>query len=350
MSVAADTVSDVSTPSLDADIALQVRGLSTHFIYKNRVAKAVRDVSFSLSKGKTLAIVGESGSGKSVMALSVMRLLASTGQIVDGEILYRHSSGEVIDIRAQGERAMRRIRGREISMIFQEPMTSLNPLFSIGDQIGEMVQLHENLSKRQARKRSLDILKLVEIPGAERRLDDYPHQMSGGMRQRVMIAMALVCHPTLLIADEPTTALDVTIQAQILDLMRRLQADLGMSILFITHDMGVVAEMADAVSVMYAGEAVEQAPVQSIFGEPRHPYTQGLLASIPMASRDFDEGGHRNRLVPIDGTVPSLYAMPQGCVFATRCQLAESRCGDAQQLAEIGPGHASRCWKSRRSQ
>ncbi len=349
MSIAPAIDSPPAVPSLDADMALAVRGLSTHFVYKDRVAKAVRDVSFTLRKGKTLAIVGESGSGKSVMSLSVMRLLASTGQIVSGEILYGHSNGEVIDIRAQNEQAMRRIRGKEISMIFQEPMTSLNPLFSIGDQIGEMVYLHEGLSRRQARKRTLDILKLVEIPGAERRLDDYPHQMSGGMRQRVMIAMALVCEPTLLIADEPTTALDVTIQAQILDLMRRLQAEMGMSILFITHDMGVVAEMADAVSVMYAGEAVEQAPVRAIFSEPLHPYTQGLLASIPDARRDLDAGGRRKRLVPIDGTVPSLYAMPPGCVFASRCPIAEDRCHEAQSLTDIGSGHLSRCWKSGQS-
>ena len=350
MSIAEATRSDPAASSLDAEVALAVRGLSTHFVYKNRVAKAVRDVSFTLKKGRTLAIVGESGSGKSVMSLSVMRLLASTGRIVDGEVLYAHSNGQVIDIRAQSEQAMRRIRGKEISMIFQEPMTSLNPLFSIGDQIGEMVYLHEGLSKRQVRKRTLDILRLVEIPGAERRLDDYPHQMSGGMRQRVMIAMALVCEPTLLIADEPTTALDVTIQAQILDLMRRLQAEMGMSILFITHDMGVVAEMADSVSVMYAGEAVEQAPVQAIFSAPRHPYTQGLLASIPDARRDLDAGGHRKRLVPIDGTVPSLYAMPPGCVFASRCRSAESRCHEAQKLSDIASGHLSRCWKSGRPQ
>ena len=350
MSIAEANRSDPAASPLDADVALAVRGLSTHFVYENRVAKAVRDVSFTLMKGKTLAIVGESGSGKSVMALSVMRLLASTGRIVAGEILYGHSNGAVIDIRAQSEPAMRRIRGKEISMIFQEPMTSLNPLFSIGDQIGEMVHLHEGLSKREVRKRTIEILKLVEIPGAERRLDDYPHQMSGGMRQRVMIAMALICEPTLLIADEPTTALDVTIQAQILDLMRRLQAEMGMSILFITHDMGVVAEMADSVSVMYAGEAVEQAPVQAIFSGPRHPYTQGLLASIPDARRDLDAGGHRKRLVPIDGTVPSLYAMPPGCVFASRCRRAESRCHEAQPLADIGSGHLSRCWKSGRPQ
>ncbi|NNG05682.1 MAG: ABC transporter ATP-binding protein [Inquilinus sp.] len=325
-----------------------VDGLSTEFVYKARVAKAVRGVTLSLRQGKTLAIVGESGSGKSVAALSIMRLLAHPGRIAGGRILYRQSSGAVLNLAQAGSKTMRRIRGREIAMIFQEPMTSLNPLFTIGDQIAEMVRLHEPVGAAQARLRALDILKLVEIPGAERRLDDYPHQMSGGMRQRVMIAMALVCHPALLIADEPTTALDVTIQAQILDLMRRLQADMGMSILFITHNMGVVAEVADDVAVMYGGEAVEQAPVRALFAHPSHPYTQGLLASIPGARHNLDRAGTRARLTPIPGTVPSLYDMPPGCAFAPRCSLAEERCREPTSLEPCGPGHLARCWKAAR--
>jgi peptide/nickel transport system ATP-binding protein len=234
---------------MQAENVLQVENLSTHFVYKNRVVKAVRDVSFTLERGKTLAIVGESGSGKSVTSLSIMRSLAHAGEIAGGRILYRKSDSEIVNIGEQTEAQMRKLRGTEISMIFQEPMTSLNPLFTIGDQIGEMLYLHQAISKAEARKKVIEILEMVEIPGAARRIDDYPHQLSGGMRQRAMIAMALICNPSLLIADEPTTALDVTIQAQILDLMRRLQAELGMSILFITHNMGVVAEMAHDVAV-----------------------------------------------------------------------------------------------------
>ncbi len=334
--------------ALAADLVLKLENLSTHFVYKNRSAKAVRDVTLSLRQGKTLAVVGESGSGKSVASLSIMRLLAHPGRIAGGRILYRQSSGEVLDLAQADSRTMRGIRGREIAMIFQEPMTSLNPLFTIGDQIAEMVRLHETVNAAQARSRALDILRLVEIPAAERRLDDYPHQMSGGMRQRVMIAMALVCHPALLIADEPTTALDVTIQAQILDLMRRLQADLGMSILFITHNMGVVAEVADDVAVMYCGEVVEQAPVRDLFAQPSHPYTRGLLASIPGARTALDEGDAPARLTPIPGTVPSLYDMPPGCAFAPRCSLAEEQCDRPVTLDPCGANHLARCWKVER--
>ncbi|MEO3432002.1 ABC transporter ATP-binding protein [Inquilinus sp. CAU 1745] len=334
---------------LPDDVALKVDRLSTWFVYKNRTAKAVRDVSFSLPKGKTLAIVGESGSGKSVTSLSILRLLGYPGQIVEGRILYRTSSGEVLDLAQAGAKTMRGVRGREISMIFQEPMTSLNPLFTVGDQIAEMVRLHRPVSRTEARARALEILRHVEIPSAEKRLDDYPHHMSGGMRQRVMIAMALACDPRLLIADEPTTALDVTIQAQILDLMKRLQAELGMSILFITHNMGVVAEVADEVAVMYCGEVVEQAEVRDLFAAPRHPYTQGLLASIPDARRDVDDAGMRRRLTPIPGAVPSLYDMPPGCRFAPRCALAEEKCHEPVELAPVAKGHLSSCWKLRRS-
>ena len=231
-------------------------------------------------------------------------------------------------------------------MIFQEPMTSLNPLFTIGNQISEMLQLHNSSSKEEATRRAIEILDLVEIPSAKQRINDYPHQLSGGMRQRVMIAIALVCNPTLLIADEPTTALDVTIQAQILDLMRRLQSELSMSILFITHSMGVVAEVADEVAVMYAGEVIEQGKVHSLFEKPSHPYTQGLLASIPNAQRDIDEHGNRTRLKPIEGIVPSLYATPKGCTFAPRCQYSEPKCSEQARLLPIQVDHLSRCWKS----
>ncbi|HET7411169.1 MAG TPA: ABC transporter ATP-binding protein, partial [Pararhizobium sp.] len=242
MSIAEAFAKAPAETALAPDTVLAVERLSTHFVYRNRVAKAIRDVSFTLKKGKTLAIVGESGSGKSVTSLSIMRLLASPGRIAGGRILYRLADGSVIDLAQASTGRMRRIRGREIAMIFQEPMTSLNPLLTVGEQIAEMIWLHMPMGKADARKRALELLELVEIPGAARRFGDYPHQMSGGMRQRVMIAIALACNPSLLIADEPTTALDVTIQAQILDLMRRLQRELSMSILFITHDMGVVAE------------------------------------------------------------------------------------------------------------
>ena len=331
--------------ALAGDVVLGVEHLSAAFVYRSRTARAIRDVTFSLRKGKTLALVGESGSGKSVTSLAILRLLAHPGRIVDGRILYRTSVGEVLDLATADNKTMRRIRGREISMIFQEPMSSLNPLMTVGEQIGEVVRLHENAAPAIARARALEILEHVEIPAAEQRLDDYPHQMSGGMRQRVMIAMALVCRPALLIADEPTTALDVTIQAQILDLLKRLQAEFGMSILFITHNMGVVAEIADDVAVMYAGEVLEQAPVRALFAAPRHPYTSGLLASIPDSSRYAATDGERRRLTPIPGTVPSIYALPPGCPFEPRCPLAEARCREPVQLIAAGPDHLTRCWK-----
>ena len=332
--------------TMNNNLVLEVDGLSTEFIYKNRTAKAVRDVSFTLEKGKTLAVVGESGSGKSVTALSIMGLLGFPGEVTAGKILYRHSGGHILDLSAIDEKTHRKVRGAEISMIFQEPMTSLNPLFTIGNQISEMLQLHNSSSKEEATRRAIEILDLVEIPSAKQRINDYPHQLSGGMRQRVMIAIALVCNPTLLIADEPTTALDVTIQAQILDLMRRLQAELSMSILFITHSMGVVAEVADEVAVMYAGEVIEQGKVHSLFEKPSHPYTQGLLASIPNAQRDIDEHGNRTRLKPIEGIVPSLYVTPKGCTFAPRCQYSEPKCSEQARLLPIQVDHLSRCWKS----
>ncbi|MBL1422281.1 MAG: ABC transporter ATP-binding protein [Alphaproteobacteria bacterium] len=327
------------TNTLADDLVLKVENLSTHFVFKRRVAKAVRNVTFSIKKGKTLAIVGESGSGKSVTALSLMHLLAHPGQIASGQALYRTSNDNIIDLASVEEMTMRKIRGQEISMIFQEPMSSLNPLFTVGDQIGEMLSLHEDISKPDLRKRVIEMLELVEIPSAERRVDEYPHSMSGGMRQRVMIAMAMICNPAFLIADEPTTALDVTIQAQILDLMRKLQTELNMSILFITHDMGVVAEIADEVAVMYAGEIVEQAPVIDIFARPRHPYTKGLLGSIP--GIDQIENGARLQAIP--GTVPPLHDMPSGCAFAPRCQFASAGCEKPIILHKVTENHFSRC-------
>ncbi len=322
---------------------LRVEGLRTYFELGSRVAKSVDDVSLSVRRGQTVAVVGESGSGKSVTSLSIMRLLSPPGRIVGGSILYRTRDGREVDLARLPEKEMRSIRGREIAMIFQEPMTSLNPLFTIGDQIGEMIRLHEPVSAAEARRRATRMLDLVEIPAAARRLDDYPHQMSGGMRQRAMIALALACNPSLLIADEPTTALDVTIQAQVLDLLRRLQAELGMSVLFVTHNLGVVAEIAHEVVVMYAGRVVEAAPVEAVFDRQRHPYTMGLLACIP--SSLHVSGARRPRLTPIPGSVPSVMALPPGCAFAPRCTHAIDRCSQDPPLLDAAPDHLSRCWR-----
>jgi peptide/nickel transport system ATP-binding protein len=330
---------------LPDDTVLRVSDLHTHFELGSRVAKSVDGVSFDVRRGETVAVVGESGSGKSVTSLSIMRLLSSPGRIVAGNILYRTSQGQVIDIAALPERKMRAIRGREIAMIFQEPMTSLNPLFTVGDQIVEMIRLHEPLSTAEARRQAKRMLDLVEIPAADRRLDEYPHQMSGGMRQRVMIALALSCNPNLLIADEPTTALDVTIQAQILDLLRRLQSEIGMSILFVTHNLGVVAEIAHDVVVMYTGRVVEKSPVDGLFRHQKHPYTRGLLACIPNASRDRDAAGERLRLNPIPGNVPPVTALSPGCSFAPRCPYRIPLCDEAPPLMTAGPSHLSRCWR-----
>lgn len=324
-----------------SEAVLNVSNLGVAFRSRRSSVTALRNVSFTLHSGKTLALVGESGSGKSVTSLAIMGLLPGNGLVTGGSIHYRRRDGSNADLTATPEREMRRMRGAEIAMIFQEPMSSLNPLFTIGDQIGEMLLLHETLDAGARRKRVLEMLELVEIPAAASRLDTYPHELSGGMRQRVMIAMAMVCNPALLIADEPTTALDVTIQAQILDLMRRLQKELGMSILFITHDMGVVAEMADDVAVMYAGAVVEQAATDALFAQTRHPYTQGLLASIPIPGRRKDE-----RLVPIPGSVPPLHAMPPGCAFAPRCSFAEKRCDSPVDLSEASKDHHVACVKA----
>ena len=335
---------DRMTAPLPADTILSVRDLKTWFVSKRATAKAVDGVTFDLKRGKTLAVVGESGSGKSVTSLSIMGLLAKPGRIAGGEVLFRDRNEQVHDLARFAPQQFRAMRGREIAMIFQEPMTSLNPLYTVGDQIGEMIALHTQLSRSEARARALEMLKHVEIPDAARRLDDYPHQMSGGMRQRVMIAMALSCNPSLLIADEPTTALDVTIQAQILDLLQRLQQQFGMSILFITHNLGVVAEVAHDVVVMYGGRVVEQAPVNSLFAHQKHPYTRGLLACTPDATRDLGTDGERRALYSIPGSVPPITNLPPGCAFEPRCPMAIEACRAAlPPLIPAAPETFSRC-------
>ncbi|ARP96052.1 ABC transporter ATP-binding protein [Bordetella genomosp. 13] len=325
------------------DVILSVQDLKTCFHSRDGVARAVDGVTFDLARGETLAIVGESGSGKSVTSLSIMGLLARpAGRIEGGSIRLRDRRGAEHDLVRAGPAALRRLRGAEIAMIFQEPMTSLNPLYTVGDQIAEAVLQHEGGSRAAALRRARDMLERVEIPAAERRLGEYPHQMSGGMRQRVMIALALACNPSVLIADEPTTALDVTVQAQILDLLRRLQAESGMSILFITHNLGVVAEIAHRVAVMYAGRVVEDAGVHDLFDRPSHPYTRGLLSCMPTAALL----AARQRLRPIPGNVPSVMALPPGCTFAPRCPLAEDACTRVvPELVALGQGHRARCIK-----
>ncbi|HSE38566.1 MAG TPA: ABC transporter ATP-binding protein [Blastocatellia bacterium] len=318
------------------DNILEVTHLSTHFFTRAGRVKAAEDVSFSITKGSTLALVGESGSGKSVTSLSIMRLVQPPGKIVAGEILF---SGR--DLMKLDDQQMRRLRGREIAMIFQDPMTSLNPVYTVGDQIAEAIELHERVPRKQAWTRAVEMMTRVKIPDAERRARDYPHQLSGGMRQRVMIAMALSCKPTLLIADEPTTALDVTIQAEILELLRGLRDDFDLSMLLITHDLGVVAETADRVAVMYAGRIVEEASVQELFHNPRHPYTEGLLRSVP---RLTEEGLRLRRLETIEGTVPNLLHLPSGCKFAPRCAYVIDACtANEIELLEVNGDHRARC-------
>jgi len=321
---------------------LSIEDLKTYFYTRDGVVRAVDGVSYSVRAGETLAVVGESGCGKSVTALSILRLIASPpGRIVGGAI--RFQGGNLLEF---SDAEMRAIRGNEISMIFQEPMTSLNPVLTIGRQIAETLMLHQRLDHKAAIARAVEMLKLVHIPEAERRVNEYPHQLSGGMRQRVMIAMALACNPKLLIADEPTTALDVTIQAQILDLMRELKTKTGAAIILITHDLGVVAEMAERVIVMYAGRKVEEAPVDALFSRPRHPYTRGLLASVPELGETLKEKP-RERLMEIPGMVPSLRTEIVGCAFAPRCPLARERCrAEAPPLEEKEPAHFAACFYS----
>jgi peptide/nickel transport system ATP-binding protein len=315
---------------------LQIRGLKTHFATDDGVACAVDGVDLTVDRGETLGVVGESGCGKTVTALSVLKLIPMPpGRIVEGEILWQGR-----DLVPLGRHQMRGICSKEIGIVFQEPMTSLNPVYTVGEQIAEVVRLHEGIGRRAALDKTVEMLQLVHIPTAERRVHDYPHQFSGGMRQRVMIAMALSCNPKLLIADEPTTALDVTIQAQILDLLAELKARFGMAIMLITHAMGVVAETAQRVVVMYAGKVVEEAPVGELFSRPRHPYTQGLIRSIPR----LDRAGGKTRLEAIPGTVPSLVDPPKGCRFAPRCSFAMTACSRATPpLREVGPGHKVAC-------
>ncbi|MGJ7612244.1 MULTISPECIES: ABC transporter ATP-binding protein [unclassified Variovorax] len=323
---------------------LSVSNLSTSFPTEDGLVRSVADVSFSIQPGKTTALVGESGSGKSVTSLTLMRLLPKTANAqVSGSASFVTREGKTLDLLQIGEREMRSLRGNQLSMIFQEPMTSLNPVFTIGEQIAESVRLHKGLDRKAAMAHALRMLELVEIPAAAQRIREYPHQLSGGMRQRVMIALAMACEPTLLIADEPTTALDVTIQAQILALMRRLQAETGMSILFITHNLGVVAHHADDVVVLYAGRVVESAPVRPLFAQPEHPYTQGLLACLPGKARLPGQPRPR-RLFAIRGQVSSPLSPPPGCAFEPRCDLALPECSAAMPpLIETHHGREARC-------
>ncbi|MGE0822443.1 MAG: ABC transporter ATP-binding protein [Candidatus Binatia bacterium] len=313
---------------------LSIRNLSVSFFTDRGEVPAVRDVSLTLSAGQTLALVGESGCGKSTVALAIMRLIEPPGRIVNGQILFKGQ-----DLATLPMLALQAIRGQSIGMIFQEPMTSLNPVFTIGDQIGEMLRIHRNLSERDTRTEVLGLLEKVGIPSPAQRIDQYPHELSGGMKQRIMIAIALACQPDLLIADEPTTALDVTIQAQILELLQMLQEEMRMAILLITHNLGVVAQFADDVQVMYAGRIVESADVQTLFAHPLHPYTQALLHALPR------RGYRASRLASIPGTVPSPLLYPPGCAFAARCPQVQDRCISQQpSLAPVKDGHAVECW------
>ncbi len=341
--IAGPTETIATQTAASDDTLLAVANLHTEFRSGDSIARAVDGVSFALRGGETLAIVGESGSGKSVTSLSIMRLVPSPpGKITAGSVMFRGR-----DLLRLPERAMRRIRGNEIGMIFQEPMSSLNPLLTVGEQIAEVARAHRGLGRAAAWRHAIDMLARVRIPDPALRAEEYPHRLSGGMRQRVMIAMALACHPSLLIADEPTTALDVTIQAQILDLMRGLQAELAMSVLFITHNLGVVAEIADRVAVMYAGRIVEQGTVSAVFARPLHPYTIALLASIPHVAGGGRDPAHR--LASIPGQVPSAAALPQGCAYAPRCPRATDLCRHAAPPIEQAlPGHDVRChhWRN----
>ena len=317
---------------------IEINDLRTSFFTPEGEMRAVDGVSFSIEEGKTLGLVGESGCGKSVTALSILRLISiPPGKVVGGQVLFRG-----IDLLNLNGKEMRKVRGNEISMVFQEPMTSLNPVFTIGDQIAEAIRLHQGLAKREARQKAIDMLRLVKIADPEARIDVYPHQLSGGMRQRVMIAMALSCNPSLLIADEPTTALDVTIQSQILELMKELQQSLGMALLLITHDLGVVAEQADEVAIMYAGKIVEKTIPETIFSQPLHPYTLGLLNSVPGIS-----GKKKKRLEAIPGVVPSPLDLPSGCRFRDRCPRVVEKCSESEpELMEKETGHWVACFRA----
>ena len=323
---------------MDNKYLLDIQNLKTYFSVRGQTAKAVDDINLTIQAGQTLGLVGESGCGKSVTAHSIIQLIPDPpGKIVGGKIFF-----EGDNLLEYSEARMRKIRGNRISMIFQEPMTSLNPVFTVGNQVAEVIRLHKRLSRKETRERVVEMFQLVGIPAPEARLTDYPHQMSGGMRQRVMIAMALACSPRLMIADEPTTALDVTIQAQILDLMDKLKDETGAAILFITHDLGVIAEMAQHVAVMYAGKGVEFADVNTLFSNPKHPYTVGLLESIPTVGRKTSDG----KLSTISGTVPSLFNLPRGCLFSDRCPDVFDDCRRIKpKMYNVGKNHISRCLK-----
>jgi peptide/nickel transport system ATP-binding protein len=336
----------MNSPLNSAAPRLVVQGLSTSFATDAGRVQSVADVSFSILPGQTLALVGESGSGKSVTSLSLMGLHARTSQAqVGGQAWFVQRDGRRVDLLALAESDKRALRGNEMAMVFQEPMTSLNPVLTVGEQIAESARLHLDMDRAAARAHAKRMLELVEIPAAAQRVDEYPHQLSGGMRQRVMIALAMACSPTLLIADEPTTALDVTIQAQILALMGRLQKETGMSLLFVTHNLGVVAQYADTVAVMYAGRIVEAASVQALFAQPQHPYTRGLLACLPgIARRQAGNAVRRPRLAAIPGQVASPFALPPGCTFAPRCSLRTEACDERMPaLVESGPERQTRC-------
>jgi oligopeptide/dipeptide ABC transporter ATP-binding protein len=326
----------MSTTMTKTDTIVSVENLKTYFYTEDGTVPAIDGVSFEVRKGETLAIVGESGSGKSVTSLSIMRLIPTPpGKILDGDIKFNGES-----LLTKSDKEMRAIRGNRISMIFQEPMTSLNPVYKVGDQISETIMLHQKKNRKEALAEAVNLLNLVGIPEPERRINQYPHELSGGMRQRVMIAIALACHPELLIADEPTTALDVTIQNQILQLMKRLKEKSNMSIMLITHDLGVVAEMADRVVVMYSGQVVEQGDVYTIFENPKHPYTEGLLKSMPSAEKRV------GKLYAIDGVVPNPLNLPPGCRFADRCEYATALCHqEMPQIQQINDEEVVRCWK-----
>jgi len=326
------------------DQLLSISHLSTHIETADGVVKAVNDVSLTVAPGRVLGLVGESGCGKTMTALSVMRIVPPPGRIVGGAIQFQG-----VDLLSLPEGEMQRVRGRKIAMIFQEPMTALNPVLTVGEQIAEMLRHHLGMSRLDARSRAIELLRQVGVPSAEERYSSYPHQLSGGLRQRIMIAMAISCEPALIFADEPTTALDVTIQAQILELLRRLQRELHLSLVLVSHDLGVIAQMADEVAVMYAGRIVERAPTARLFSEPLHPYTQGLMQSLPSrAARD-----QRQRLTAIPGSVPRLQQLPPGCAFHPRCAVAIDRCSlEEPALTTLAPDHDARCWvaEAKRSQ
>ncbi len=316
---------------------LDIQGLSTHFFTRAGVVKAIDNLSIRLQKGRVLGLVGESGCGKTVTALSILNLVPYPGKIVAGKIVF-----EGTDLVGLSPDELRAVRGARISMVFQEPMTALNPVFTVGSQIAEVLTAHRSITKKEALAAATGLLQAVGIPSPEKRVREYPHQLSGGMRQRVVIAMAIACKPSLILADEPTTALDVTIQAHILELLSTIQKEMGMAMLLVTHDLGLIAERAHDVAVMYAGRIVEQTDTRELFANPQHPYTRGLMASIP---RPGEEG--KKRLRTIAGTVPRLYDLPKGCTFLPRCDIKTGRCEEEPALVEVKPGHLVRCWEAK---